>query len=146
MIPVLFPEEVHDARLVVVHPTQVAIPPVVKVEMLHSLNLMTTNVHEETTTTYKETANAQEETSNANKETTNAHEEIANAYEETTNANKEAINAHEETTNDYEETAYAHDETTNCKNFASSGRSLKISPHVAHRPHVEQHKYAQRRH
>lgn len=132
MIPVLFPEEVHDARLVVVHPTQVAIPPVVKVEMLHSLNLMTTNVHEETTTTYKETANAQEE--------------IANAYEETTNANKEAINAHEETTNDYEETAYAHDETTNCKNFASSGRSLKISPHVAHRPHVEQHRYAQRRH
>ena len=41
MIPVLTSEEVHDARFVVVHPSHVPPPPLIKVKVLHLLRLQT---------------------------------------------------------------------------------------------------------
>ena len=39
VVTVLSAEEVHDARLVVVHPLHVAFAPVIKVKVLHALHL-----------------------------------------------------------------------------------------------------------
>jgi len=45
VVAVLFAEEIHDTRLVVVHPAHVAMSPFVKVKVLHAFNLLVTFTH-----------------------------------------------------------------------------------------------------